>query len=282
MDSGHYVSIVRGTTADSYPLGVEPGRFWMRFDDLAAERVTLVDIEEALKTESPYLLFYQILPIGEDASTSYFQNRHHAPSSQASYDAMVGENLGDFSPNLLALSDNDNKYSDDHTEEPTSGRPSLEVTAPGSPTSQLARNPARRPGVVSSDRTIPRQARSMPATSPRLAPTTEEEGNRFSFSRRGSRSATKSQSGSRAASQSGEKRFSATFSRLAGRLSRDKISSDGSIADGEFDELALDSDEDTPGDVKFGSAAQSKEYDRFREKKENGREKKLERECLMM
>ncbi|KAJ5619015.1 hypothetical protein N7510_002999 [Penicillium lagena] len=285
VDSGHYISIVRGTTADSYPVGVEPGRFWIRFDDLAAERVTLVDIEEAMKTESPYLLFYQILPIAEDASTSYFQNRHHAPSSQASEDAMVDQNLADVSANLLALSDNDNKNTDGHhTEEPTSGRPSLEVTAPNSPTAQLMRNLNRRPGVVFSDRTSPRQARSMPSTSPRLAPTTEEEGNKFSFSRRGSRSATKSQSGSRAASQSGEKRLSSTFSRFAGRLSRDKISSDGSAADSEVDELALDSDEAMPGDVAIHSEgrAHSKEYDRFKEKKEKGKEKKLERECLVM
>ncbi|CAL5871802.1 uncharacterized protein PFLUO_LOCUS6055 [Penicillium psychrofluorescens] len=292
VDSGHYISIVRGTTADSYPQGVEPGRFWIRFDDLAAERVTLVDIEEALKTESPYLLFYQILPIGEDASTSYFQNRHHAPSSRASEDAMADENLGGFSPNLLALSDNDNKNTDDHHEEPVSGRPSLEVTAPDSPTAQLLNNPERRPSVVFSDRIIPRQARSVPSSSPRLAPTTEEEGTRFSFSRsrsrRGSRSATKSQSGSRAASQSGEKRLSSTFSRFTGRLSKDKINSDGSTADSEVDELALDSDEGTPGDVKPGPSAHSegrahsKEFDRFKEKKEKGKEKKLERECLMM
>ncbi|KAJ5833740.1 hypothetical protein N7474_002051 [Penicillium riverlandense] len=314
VDSGHYISIVRGTTADSYPLGVEPGRFWIRFDDLAAERVTLVDIEEAMKTESPYLLFYQILPIGEDASTSYFQNRHYAPSSQASEDAMVHENLAGVSASLLALSDNDKTNTDDHneepasgrpslevtapnngkntddhhTEEPTSGRPSLEVPAPGSPTAQLARNPERRSGVVFSDRTSPRQARSMPSTSPRMAPTTEEEGNKFSFSRRGSRSATKSQSGSRATSQSGDKRLSATFSRFAGRLSREKMSSDGSAADSEVDDWVLDSDEAMPGDMKLGLAAHSdgrthsKDYDRFKEKKEKGKEKKLERECLVM
>jgi hypothetical protein len=38
----------------------------MRFDDLASQRVTVVDIDKALKDETPYLLFYQIAPIDGD------------------------------------------------------------------------------------------------------------------------------------------------------------------------------------------------------------------------
>jgi hypothetical protein len=197
----------------------------------------------------------------------------------------VDANLADVSPKLLALSDNNKTTNVHRAEEPTSGRPSLEITTPDSPTAQLTRNPERRPGVVFSGLTSnprPRQARSMPSTSPRLAPTTEE-GNKFPSARRGSRAATKSQSGSRAASQSNEKRLSATFSRFAGRRSRDKVSSDG-----EADESALDSDEAISGDMKLGPAAHSevrapsKEYDRSKLTKEKGREKRLERECVLM
>jgi len=60
VSSGHYISIVRGTSPSVAP------KHWLRFDDLASERVTLTDIDTALKTESPYLLFYQILSIEED------------------------------------------------------------------------------------------------------------------------------------------------------------------------------------------------------------------------
>lgn len=40
--------------------------FWLRCDDLAKERVSPVDIHQALKDEAPYLLFYQVLPIEDD------------------------------------------------------------------------------------------------------------------------------------------------------------------------------------------------------------------------
>jgi hypothetical protein len=38
----------------------------MRFDDLAPSRVTVVDIDKALREETPYLLFYQIVPVEGD------------------------------------------------------------------------------------------------------------------------------------------------------------------------------------------------------------------------
>jgi hypothetical protein len=39
----------------------------MRLDDLANERVAIVDVEEFLQKESPYLLFYQVQPIESDS-----------------------------------------------------------------------------------------------------------------------------------------------------------------------------------------------------------------------
>lgn len=83
VHSGHYVCLVRnearpaqsrrGSTS-SEELEEDP---WMRFDDLARERVTEVDIHEALKKESPYLLFYQVQPIGEDGESV---DGHQLPS----------------------------------------------------------------------------------------------------------------------------------------------------------------------------------------------------------
>jgi hypothetical protein len=40
---------------------------WLRFDDLAKERISYVDIHQALKDEVPYLLFYQVQPIDDDS-----------------------------------------------------------------------------------------------------------------------------------------------------------------------------------------------------------------------
>ncbi|OKL57722.1 hypothetical protein UA08_07122 [Talaromyces atroroseus] len=79
VDSGHYIALVRGTNSTALPstshstdsnslFSSDNPEQWMRFDDLAAERITRVDIEQALKEESPYLLFYQIVPIDDNSS----------------------------------------------------------------------------------------------------------------------------------------------------------------------------------------------------------------------
>ena len=70
VDSGHYISLVRGTDApgSSDALGpyTDTTKQWLRFDDLAQTRISVIDIETALKEETPYLLFYQIVPIEGD------------------------------------------------------------------------------------------------------------------------------------------------------------------------------------------------------------------------
>jgi hypothetical protein len=68
VDSGHYVALVRGTAAPGSPNReyTHTTKVWMRFDDLAPHRITVIDIETALKEETPYLLFYQIVPIEGD------------------------------------------------------------------------------------------------------------------------------------------------------------------------------------------------------------------------
>ncbi|OJD22181.1 hypothetical protein ACJ73_06474 [Blastomyces percursus] len=70
VESGHYIALVRTTAVNDSDKPSEYCRHWMRFDDLAQERITLVDIEKALVDESPYLLFYQILPIESDSETA--------------------------------------------------------------------------------------------------------------------------------------------------------------------------------------------------------------------
>jgi hypothetical protein len=281
VDSGHYIAIVRGTSPNIDSPGgsssdsSEPSKHWMRFDDLAAERVTLVDIDQALKTESPYLLFYQILPISEDPAAVNIQ---HAPSSRASDGSTLGDQL-------------------DFTDEVASDRPSVEITGPPEPITPTLANPPRRSSLAFSENSNPSglQPNSIPSSSPRLAPMEEEGTNSWrSFSRRGSRT-TRSNPGSRAGSQTGENRISATFSRFAGRLSRDKITNDGFNEAGEGDESALDIDE-AMDEMKLGPGAHEKEKekqgrgrtkDRERNKgksKEKSKEKsrKPDRECTVM
>lgn len=76
VNSGHYVSLVRGQAANARDRGSFESRPnspysdddadpWMLFDDLAKDRVTYVDVEQKLREECPYLLFYQVQPIDE-------------------------------------------------------------------------------------------------------------------------------------------------------------------------------------------------------------------------
>ncbi|KAK5120016.1 hypothetical protein LTR85_007092 [Meristemomyces frigidus] len=96
VNSGHYVTLCRGRASNAQHGGSESDRRgsadsddaedpWMRFDDLARERITYVDIHQALKQETPYLLFYQVQPIGDDGHSihdlpSYAEATSRAPS----------------------------------------------------------------------------------------------------------------------------------------------------------------------------------------------------------
>lgn len=286
VDSGHYIAIVRGTspTAGS-PVAAGPGcsgtsKHWMRFDDLAEERVTLVDIDHALKTESPYLLFYQILPISEDPSIFPVQ---HTPSSRASDGSTLGDQVDAYAEALAF------------------DRPSVEVTGPDTD-SQAFANPARRSSLTFSDLSNAGgpglHPRSIPSSSPRLAPMVEEDKkdestNGMSHSHGGSWS-VRSNPGSRAGSQTGENRISATFSRFAERLSRDRVTTDGLLEEGNGNESGLEVGS-TLDEMKLGSAAlenkekrgRSRTKDREKHKgkskdKSKDKSKKLDRECIVM
>lgn len=78
VNAGHYISFVRdgidvadGDSASDRRMSSasQPPHYstdrWIKHDDLAMQRVTYVDIEQILKDEMPYLLFYQVLPINE-------------------------------------------------------------------------------------------------------------------------------------------------------------------------------------------------------------------------
>ncbi|KIW16744.1 hypothetical protein PV08_03933 [Exophiala spinifera] len=115
VDSGHYIALVRGTPPPNSSNSVSsttPTATWMRFDDLAPSRITVVDIEKALREETPYLLFYQIVPIDGDPG--------HITSGEETVLSAASERNASVSEvsSVSVLSGNQN----------TSGRPSFEVS----------------------------------------------------------------------------------------------------------------------------------------------------------
>jgi hypothetical protein len=136
VHSGHYVALVRGTNAavDSpEPHGSAGAKQWLLFDDLATNRITLIDVEKALKEEMPYLLFYQILPIEGDPG--HITEGEH-PKVYANSDGHDSE--------LVRLSMASLSLKSTTEDRSTSGRPSFEITAPDSPRGRYFDRDARR------------------------------------------------------------------------------------------------------------------------------------------
>lgn len=102
VHSGHYVCLSRGSapnasrhsTSDRHESDSSAADFddpWMRFDDLARERVSYVNIHDALREETPYLLFYQVQPIGEDGHAIHDLPSYAEATSRSQSDAMPFE-----------------------------------------------------------------------------------------------------------------------------------------------------------------------------------------------
>ncbi|KAF2811002.1 cysteine proteinase [Mytilinidion resinicola] len=223
VDSGHYVALVRAnvpTLSSQSKLGdSRPGSGyssddapsqWMRFDDLAKERVTDVDIKQALKDESPYLLFYQVQPIDEDLA------RGDPPS--------YSETQSGFStvdPSVETLVTTVSEPTDDSTEWDRVEAITLSrQTTPAQRLSTDVSGGNRRS--ISFDEL--EHGDSTRGRTPGPTPAEERKGF-LSASRSASKSGKKSSSKSRPTSQSGESssRLSLTMSRLTGRGSKDKL-----------------------------------------------------------
>ena len=140
VNSGHYIALVRGTNTvvdSAVSTGSADAKHWMRFDDLATKRITLVDIEQALREEMPYLLFYQILPIEGDPGR-ITEGEH--PSI---YAASGGHDSGVSGLSMASLS-----LKSSREEMPPSGRLSSEIPRPDSPRGRLMDAEARRQSVT--------------------------------------------------------------------------------------------------------------------------------------
>ncbi|KAK5677401.1 hypothetical protein LTS10_009971 [Elasticomyces elasticus] len=100
VHSGHYVALCRGRAANAQrPKSQDSGRgssesheagdqdSWMRFDDLAKERISYVDIHKALREEMPYLLFYQVVPIDDEGHSVHDLPSYAEATSRTQSDA---------------------------------------------------------------------------------------------------------------------------------------------------------------------------------------------------
>lgn len=234
VDSGHYVALIRANVPDPWPSKAMDGRpgssetddapsAWMRFDDLAKERVTDVDIKQALKDESPYLLFYQVQLINEELARGNPPSYAEAQSEMASVD-----------PSLETLTSTDAETNIDGMEWDRSGTVDLShLDANGSDEApgRTSMSSNRRSSVTFEELegSLNGSTRGRTAST---APVDESRPSFLSTSRRGSKVGKKTGSKSRPTSQSGESRLSFTMSRLTGRKSKDKLqNSDNAISD---------------------------------------------------
>lgn len=210
-ESGHYISLVR--SPDPQRNGEDQ---WMRFDDLAAERVVFTTVETFLLQESPYLLFYQVVPIEGD------------PINIA--DGERGVMNGERPP---AYSESD-KSRESKAEAPNAypQRPSLDIHRPSSDSStsedarrgRLSVHGERRRSVTFSDDGANNSSgpNSGPLSTSNLDSNQSDGPNTLAAFRRGSKT-TQASSKGRSGSRSDEKRISTSLSRLASRMSRDKL-----------------------------------------------------------
>lgn len=141
VNSGHYIALVRGTNTMAEKAAgsavVQDSKHWMRFDDLASKRITLTNIEQALKEETPYLLFYQIVPVDGDPGRI---TEGEQPPVYAGSDAQDSGVAGVSTTSLSLTSTHEDVLS--------SGRPSVDIAAPDSPRGRSKDVETRRPSVT--------------------------------------------------------------------------------------------------------------------------------------
>lgn len=118
LNSGHYICISRVRRSPALQRDSSPEQRrnstasddmedrWVRFDDLHNPRVSYVDIHEVLRKETPYLLFYQVQPIGEDGHSIHDLPSYEEATSRSQSDATPLEKpyLNDAPPSEHVLS----------------------------------------------------------------------------------------------------------------------------------------------------------------------------------
>lgn len=231
VGSGHYISLVR--SPDPQHNGEDR---WMRFDDLAKERVTYADVDQFLSVESPYLLFYQVIPIEGDPG-SIAEGQIQALSSEnppaysestASHNSNVDSAVGGLS---VSVPSHKSTGSEMH-------QPSFEIRRPSLDTSTFEDDPRGRSSVASERRqSVIFVDDGVSSANIDVLPTPNLGLNTLEAFRRGPKT-TKSSSKSRPSSRADENRLSASLSRLANAMSRDKLNASLTLPNQAEDQVA--------------------------------------------
>jgi len=138
VDSGHYVALVR---SNAQAKGSEEViSHWLKFDDLASQRVSLVDIQKALKQETPYLLFYQILPVEGDPG-NVTSGEGLAPMNSTPTTDQARPEASEAGEPLVAVSSAETQ--------PASDRPSVDIESSEDGRDRALGGNLRRPSALS-------------------------------------------------------------------------------------------------------------------------------------
>ena len=178
----------------------------MLFDDLSSERIRYVNIEDALRQESPYLLFYRVQPIEGDPGN--IEEGERPPSYVGNDSGVAGLSLSSMESNgsTGVILDRPQVSFEDFEIEDLKGRTSD--------------SSERRPSI-----TFTEDVASPPLKENYTAESSVEQSvsgnNSLTVSRKSSKSGRRgSKSGPN--SQGIDSRLSASFTRLAGRLTKEK------------------------------------------------------------
>ena len=285
VDSGHYRSFVR--SPDPNKQGEDQ---WMRFDDLAKERVIDVSIEESLRRESPYLLFYQVIPIEEPLSTPSGQDAafEEAPPSYAESNASHRAMSSTESSVVFSQSEDSRKqrqstdttFSEDEKKGPShrsvvsrnqSDQGSIEnAISSAGPSIEIARPENNGDTSLVTTKSISKSSlEGPPIDDP---------------SRRGS-NVSKTSNKSRPTSSSGERKLNVGLSKLTTRLSGDKLRNAANNIQSADNLTALPqlSEKETPAErARLKKETKEKSKHGLREHYLLGKGKKPERECILM
>lgn len=235
VTAGHYISFVRdglqaadGDSASSRRIssGSQPPDYstdrWIKHDDLAVQRVSYVEVDQVLKDEMPYLLFYQVLPI--------YDPPYPLSQDPPSYEHETGIDVRVYESSPVEASKPDVHLDGGYFEgipsvpsrEPSVAAPSVrfssELERP--PRQSLSIQEQRRGSTAPTETSIGSAANSIRGADAKSNPVTPIE---ETTAQRISRAASRFKSGgsrSRPTSASGENRKSMTFSRIS--LRRDQ------------------------------------------------------------
>lgn len=212
VNSGHYVSLVRSHEKGTDLLNGESGGKWMRLDDLAKERVAFVDVQDFLQKESPYLLFYQVQPI--DGDPGHIADTSRPPASEGPPSYAVSESR-DSGVADLSLS---------YPESFDTNGESMELNRPGREAINSQEQEERSSMTGERPRSVlltgtalenPRKPSIQLANDPNFLLTYHEDPKPNQSNSRGRPTSSQSQH---------KRSMSRSLSRLAGKLTKDKLS----------------------------------------------------------